>query len=246
MKLEKPIVFFDVETTGVDTSKDQIIEIALIKLLPDMTTETKTRRIKPIIPISEGAQDVHGISEEDLKDCPTFVRVAKSLFKWISGCDIAGFNSNAFDVPILYAEFERAGIEWDYSDVNFIDVSNIYRIMNPRTLVQAYKDYCGKDLDDAHEAEADTIATLELFFALKKTHKDLPETAKGMAVFSNYDKEMLDVSGKFSYDDDGDVILNFGKHRGKKAKDHRSYLAWMHGSNFPSDTKKVIESILTA
>lgn len=166
MKIEKPIVFFDVETTGVDTTKDQIIEIALIKLSPDGSMEEKTRRIKPIVPISEGAEEVHGISEEDLKDCPTFDRVAKSLLNYIYGCDIAGFNSNNFDVPILYAEFERAGFIWDYSNVNFIDVSNIYRIMNPRTLVQAYKDYCGKDLDDAHEALADTRATLEVFFSL--------------------------------------------------------------------------------
>jgi len=244
MKLEKPIIFFDVETTGLDTSKDQIIEISFVKLNIDMTKEIKTQKFKPEIEINPKAQEIHGISKEDLKDKPKFKQLSKSIYSFLQGCDIAGFNSNKFDVPMLYSEFLRAGIEWDYSKVNFIDVSNIYRILNPRTLVQAYKDYCDKDLTDAHSAEADTLATLEVFMAQLEKHEELPKTSNELAFFSNYDKDILDISGCFTKNNEGEIIFNFGKHKNELVKSQKSYINWMLTSSFAPDTKKICSLIL--
>lgn len=244
MKLEKPIIFFDVETTGLDTSKDQIIEVSFVKLNIDMTKEIKTKRFNPDVEINPKAQEIHGTSKEDLKDEPKFKQFAKEIYTFLQGCDIAGFNSNKFDVPMLYSEFLRAGIEWDYSGVNFIDVSNIYRILNPRTLVQAYKDYCDKDLTDAHSAESDTLATLEVFTAQLEKHDELPKTSKEISFFSNYEKDILDISGCFTNNDEGEIVFNFGKHKDNLAKNQKNYINWMLKSSFAPDTKKICSLIL--
>ena len=165
LKLKRPIVFFDLETTGVDASKDRIVEVSMIKIMPDGEEICKTRKLNPGMHIPEEATAIHGITDEDVKDCPTFAQVAKSLAQFLQGCDFGGFNSNRFDLPLLVEEFMRAGVEVDFKRRRFIDVQNIFHKKEQRTLVAAYKFYCDKDLTDAHSAEADTRATYEVLQA---------------------------------------------------------------------------------
>ena len=168
LNLKRPIVFLDLETTGVDPAKDRIVEISLVKVMPDGTQEVKTRRLNPEMHIPEAASAVHGIHDEDVADCPTFREISKSLWSYISGCDFAGYNSNKFDIPVLVEEFLRAGVDVDMDKCRFIDVQNIFHRMEQRTLVAAYKFYCGKDLTQAHSAEADTLATYEVLKAVDR------------------------------------------------------------------------------
>jgi len=245
LRIEKPIVFFDLETTGVDVENDRIVEIAILKVFPDGSKENKTKLINPTIPIPAGASEVHGITDEEVKDKSTFKQVAKSIFEYIEGCDLCGFNSNKFDVPLLFNEFVRAGIYLDYSSINLIDVGNIFKINEQRTLSAGYKFYCGKDLDDAHSAEVDINATYEIFVAQLEKYSELPQNLKDLAIYSNYGNEILDLSGKFTKDDEGNIILTFGKHRGKKASDHLDFLQWMLKASFPPDTCKICNQILT-
>lgn len=165
LNLQRPLVFFDLETTGVQITRDRIVEISIVKVHPDGERETKTRRINPGIPIPPEATAVHGISDEDVADCPTFAQVARSLYTWLEGCDIAGFNSNRFDVPMLIEEFLRAGVAINFDDRYFVDVQTIFHKMERRTLEAAYKFYCNKTLENAHSAEADTLATVEVLEA---------------------------------------------------------------------------------
>ena len=159
LNLKNPIIFFDIESTGLNVATDRIVEISMVKVMPDGSTEVKTRRINPTIHISEESTRIHGIHDEDVKDCPTFNQIAKSLAKWMEGCDIAGYNSNKFDIPVLYEEFLRAGVDFDFRKRKLVDVQNIFHKMEQRTLSAAYKFYCHKDLNNAHSAEADTMAT---------------------------------------------------------------------------------------
>lgn len=244
MELQKPILFFDIETTGTDKTNDRIVEISMLKMFEDKDHEIKTARVNPGIEIPKAASDVHGITNEDVKDCPTFKQLAKGIISFIDGCDIAGFNSNAFDVPFLYNEFYRAGVEWDYTGVNFIDVGNIFKRQNERTLGAAYKEYCGKTLDNAHSAEADIIATMEVFKAQLSRHADLPSSVSELAKYSNFDRDIVDLGGCFSKDVDGDYIFNFGKHKGLKCKDNISYISWMLGQSFLPDTHKICKQLI--
>jgi DNA polymerase-3 subunit epsilon len=244
MTLERPIVFFDLETTGTDKNFDRIVEISMLKLYPDSNQEIKTTRVNPLITIPKAASDVHGIADEDVKAYPTFRQIAKAVLNFLTGCDIAGYNSNAFDVPFLYNEFHRAGVVWDYSGINFIDVGNIFKRKNERTLAAAYKFYCGEDLQNAHSAEADIIATMEVFKAQVTKHDDLPTSAPELAKYSNFDKEIIDLGGCFSKDETGDYVFNFGKHKGKKCHEELSYLEWMRGANFLPDAIQICNSIL--
>ena len=165
LNLKNPIIFFDIESTGLNVATDRIVEISMVKVMPDGTTEVKTRRLNPTIHISEESTKIHGIHDEDVKDCPTFNQIAKSLAKWMEGCDIAGYNSNKFDIPVLYEEFLRAGVDFDFRKRKLVDVQNIFHKMEQRTLSAAYKFYCHKDLNNAHSAEADTMATYEILQA---------------------------------------------------------------------------------
>lgn len=241
MKLERPICFFDLETTGTDVQKDRIVEISICKLLPDRERITKTKRINPGIPIPAGASEVHKIYDVDVKDEALFISYAKNIHQFISGCDIGGFNSNRFDAPLLYNEFLRAGIEWDYSDVNFIDVGNIFKIREQRTLVAAAKFYLDLDITQlAHSAEVDTIATVDVFEAMYRKYEDLPTEVSELALYSNFDKKILDLSGWFSEGVlPGEIIFNRGKYIGEPIKAHRDYLQWMLGRDFPTDTLKI-------
>ena len=246
LKLKRPIVFFDLETTGVDTSKDRIVEISLVKVMPDGEEIVRTRKLNPEMPIPMSSTAIHGITDEDVKDCPTFAQVAKSLAKFLTGCDFGGFNSNRFDLPILVEEFMRAGVDINFKRRKFIDVQNIFHKMEQRTLVAAYKFYCDKNLEDAHSAEADTMATYEVLMSQLDRYGQLENDVDFLASFSSRG-ETADYAGRIAYDDRGNEIFAFGKHRGRKVEEvfaeDPSYYSWMMNGDFPLYTKKVITEI---
>ncbi|MDD6103835.1 MAG: 3'-5' exonuclease [Bacteroidales bacterium] len=247
LNLKNPLVFFDIESTGLNVATDRIVEISMVKVNIDGSCEVKTRRLNPTIPISEEAYKVHGISNEDVADEPTFAQIAKSLAKWLEGCDIAGYNSTKFDIPLLSEEFLRAGVDFDFRKRKTIDVQNIFHKMEQRTLVAAYKFYCQKDLNNAHSAEADTMATYEVLKAqLDRYPEDLQNDVKFLADFSTRSK-FADYAGRIVYDDNGVAIFNFGKHKGlpvtEVLRKEPSYYAWMMNGDFTLDTKKVLTEI---
>lgn len=244
LNLMRPLCFIDLEATGLDRENDRIVEISILKMDEEGEVTVKTRRINPEMPIPAQATEIHGITDQDVTNEPTFKRLAKGLHDFIKDCDLAGYNSNAFDFPMLYAEFRRAGIEWEYSKSSMVDVGNIFKIREPRTLEAAVKFYTGQDHENAHGAEADVRATVAVFFKQIFKYTDLPETIEELALLSNHGKPMLDLSGKFSIDVDGDVIFNFGPHRGKKAKDELSFVQWMYSKDFPPDTKAICNNLL--
>lgn len=246
LNINNPIIFFDLETTGVDVVKDRIVEISLVKVMPDGTQEIKTRRINPGMPISKESTAIHGISDEDVKDCPQFKAVAKSLAQYIDGCDLAGYNSNKFDIPMLMEEFLRANIDIDLKKCRCIDVQNIYHKMEQRTLSAAYKFYCEQDLENAHSAEADTLATYEI---LEKQLERYPEMENNIDYLSKFSERIstADYAGRVAYDATGVEIFNFGKYKGRKVieifKTDPGYYSWMMNGDFPEYTKKVITRI---
>ncbi len=246
LNLKRPIIFFDLETTGVDTAKDRIVELSMVKISPDGEKTIKTRRINPQIPIPESSTAIHGISDEDVKDCPTFPQIAKSLEQFTAGCDFGGFNSNRFDVPVLVEEFLRAGIDVDFKKRRFIDVQNIFHKLEQRTLVAAYKLYCGKDLTAAHSAEADTLATYEVLLAQIEKYPELENDIPFLAEFSTR-QQSVDYAGYIVYNDKDEEVFGFGKHKGKRVADvfrrEPNYYAWMADGDFPLYTKKVITEI---
>ena len=246
LNLKRPIVFFDLETTGVDTSKDRIVEISMIKVMPDGSKDVKTRRINPEMPIPAEASAVHGITDEDVKNEPTFRQLAKSLAQFIQGCDFGGFNSNRFDLPVLVEEFLRAGVDVDLKRRKFVDVQNIFHKKEQRTLVAAYKFYCDKDLTDAHSAAADTMATYEVLCAQLDRYDDLENDIDFLAEYSEREK-VVDYAGRIIYNDKGEEVFGFGKYRGQKVEEvfrrEPSYYAWMMEGDFPLNTKKVITEI---
>lgn len=248
IKLTRPIAFFDLETTGTDTEKDRIVEIAVSILSPDMQIKTVSRRVNPTIPIPEGASAVHGITDADVVNEPTFKQISKGLLQMLEGCDIAGFNSNTYDVPLLYNEFARAGIIWDYEQFLMIDVCTLFKRKEPRDLKAAVKFYLGKDLEDAHSAKADIEATVDVFIAqLDRYEKeeDFPDTLESLALYTNYDKKVADLSGKFTYNEEGILVLNIGEHRGKPAAEQVGFCQWILSKNFPADTKKFAMAAIT-
>lgn len=246
LNLKRPLVFFDLETTGVDTAKDRIVEISMVKVMPDGEEIVRTRLINPQMHIPEDATAVHGITDEDVKDQPTFAQIAKSLSQFIEGCDFGGFNSNRFDLPMLVEEFLRAGVDVDFKNRKFIDVQNIFHKMEQRTLVAAYKFYCNKDLTDAHSAEADTRATYEVLKAQLDRYSELQNDVTALAEFSSRG-ETVDYAGRIVYNDKGEEVFNFGKYKGVKVSEvfqrEPSYYDWMMNGDFPLYTKKVITEI---
>lgn len=246
LDLKRPIIVFDIESTGLSIAEDRIVEISVIKVHPDGSREHKTRRINPEIPISEESRQIHGISNEDVKDCPTFKQIAKSLAEWMSGCDIAGFNSLKFDIPMLAEEFLRAGVEFNFRDSLMVDVQNIFHKMEPRTLVAAYRFYCNKELDKAHSAEGDTLATLEVLEAQVQKYSDLQNDVEFLASFSERGN-IVDFAGRIARNSADEPIFNFGKHKGKRVIDvfkrEPSYYDWMMKGEFTRDTKQVIADI---
>lgn len=246
LKLKRPIVFFDLETTGVDTATDRIVEISLVKIGVDGSKSVKTCRINPEMHIPKEATEVHGITDEDVKDEPTFRQIAKSLAQYIEGCDFGGFNSNRFDLPMLVEEFMRAGVDVDFRKRKFIDVQNIFHRKEQRTLVAAYKFYCDKDLANAHSAEADTLATYEVLEAQIERYPDIGDTVEQLSEFSS-NGEIVDFAGRLAMNDKGEEIFTFGKYRGQSVEEvfrkEPSYYRWMMDGDFPQYTKKVITEI---
>ncbi|MDE6811949.1 MAG: 3'-5' exonuclease [Muribaculaceae bacterium] len=246
LQLERPLIFFDLETTGTNIIKDRIVEISCVKLYPDGTYTQKTRRINPGIPIPASATKVHHITDEDVADCPTFRQVSKSLLDYFDNCDIAGYNSNKFDVPLLVEEFARAGIKFDVSGRKFVDVQNIFHKMEQRTLVAAYKFYCGKDLTEAHAAAADTMATMEVLLAQVEKYDDLGNDVKSLSDFSTGDRN-LDLAARIVLNDDDIPVFNFGKHKGSSVEEvlrrEPSFYSWVMQGEFPKNTKDVLTQL---
>lgn len=244
LNLEKPIVFFDLETTGIDIARDRIVEICLIRVEPNGNRQALTMRINPERHIPDEASKVHGIYDADVHDCPTFRDKAQELANLFEGCDLAGFNSNRFDIPLLAEEFIRAGINIDLTLARRVDVQNIYHKLERRTLAAAYRFYCGKDLENAHSALADTEATLEVLEAQLDRYPDTLENNIGfLSDFSCRDRN-VDFAGRFVYNDAGEVEINFGKHKGRLLREilriEPSYYNWIMQSDFTMNTKQVL------
>lgn len=242
------MVFFDLETTGTDTAHDRIVEISLIKVDPNGEKTIKTRRINPEIPIPAEASAIHHITDEDVKDCPTFKQIAKSLKAFIEGCDFGGFNSNRFDLPLLVEEFMRAGVEVDFfRKAKYVDVQNIFHKKEERTLVAAYRFYCNKELGDAaHGAEADTLATYEVLLSQIERYSDLENDVDFLSRYSSRG-DTADFAGRIGYNDKGEEIFTFGKYKGQKVAQifasEPGYYDWMMKGDFPQYTKKIITEI---
>lgn len=246
LKLTRPIIFFDLETTGINLTADRIVEISIIKVMPDGTSTPKTRRINPEMPIPAQATAIHHITDDDVKDCPTFKQIAKSLAREIEGCDIAGFNSNRFDIPMLDQEFQRADVDFDLTKARFIDVQTIFHKREPRNLSAAYRFYCGKDLENAHSAQADTQATLEILFAQLEKYPDLPTSIDELSKYSSQNKN-VDFTGRLVYDEQGREVINFGKYKGQIAEEvlrrDPGYYSWIMNGDFTKNTKDVFTRI---
>ena len=246
LNLKRPIIFFDLETTGTDTSNDRIVEISMVKVAPDGEKTIKTRRINPEMPIPAEATAIHHITDEDVKDCPTFKQIAKSLKAFIEGCDFGGFNSNRFDLPVLVEEFLRAGVDVDFRKRRYIDVQNIFHKKEERTLVAAYRFYCNKDLEAAHSAEADTLATYEVLLGQLERYEDLQNDVDFLSEYSTRNRT-ADFAGRIGYDDKEQEIFTFGKYKGRVVAEifekDPSYYDWMMNGDFPQYTKKIITEI---
>lgn len=246
LNLKSPLVFFDLETTGIDIVKDRIIEISYVKVFPNGKEETKTMRINPGIPIPPASTAIHGITDEDVKDCPKFKEVAKNLAAQIEGCDLAGYNSNRFDIPLLAEEFLRAGVDIDLTRRRFIDVQTIFHKMEQRTLSAAYKFYCNKNLENAHTAAADTMATYEVLKAQLDRYPELKNDVKFLSDFSCFTNN-VDFAGRMVYNDKGEEVFNFCKYKGRLVQEvfkiDPSYYAWMMNNDFPLNTKQKLTEI---
>ena len=246
LNLKKPIIFFDLETTGTDFSKDRIVEICYIKIFPDGREVEYTKRINPGMHIPEVASAVHGIYDEDVKDCPLFKDVAKEIANEFVGCDVAGFNSNRFDLPLLAEEFLRAQVDIDISRLAAIDVQVLYHKREPRTLTAAYKFYCGKNLDDAHSALADTRATYEVLKAQLDHYPDMENDMDVLSKESSFTNN-VDFAGRIVYDENGREVFNFGKYKGMPVDAvldrDPGYYGWMMNGEFTLNTKQVLTRI---
>ena len=247
LNLKNPLVFFDLETTGINITKDRIVEISLLKVHPNGKEEIKSRRINPEMPIPSLAIAIHGITDDDVKDCPTFKQVAKSLADMLEGCDLAGFNSSRFDVPMLSEEFLRAGVDFDMSKRKFVDVQIIFHKKEPRTLEAAYKFYCDKELENAHSAEADTVATYEVLKSQLERYPDLENDIAFLSKEYSSFNNNVDFAGRIVLDENSVEVFNFGKHKGKPVaqilRNEPSYYSWMMDGDFPLNTKQMLTKI---
>ena len=246
LKLSKPICFFDLETTGIDITKDRIVEISILKVYPNGNKESKTWLVNPTIPIPKAASDVHGITDERVACEPTFKELAKQIHNMIKDSDLAGYNSDRFDIPLLAEEMLRAEVDFDLGNRVSVDVQTIFHKMEQRTLSAAYKFYCGKDLIDAHTASADTNATYEILKAQLDRYDSLENNIKKLSEFT-YRKQIADFAGFIGYNDKGAEIFTFGKHKGKRVEDifdeEPGYFGWLLGADFPLYTKKILTAI---
>lgn len=246
LKLNKPICFFDLETTGIDVAKDRIVEISILKVFPNGNKESKTWLVNPEMDIPAQAVAVHGITNEKVANEPTFKELANQIHSMIKDSDLSGFNSDRFDIPLLAEELLRAGVDFDMKNRVSIDVQTIFHKMEERTLSAALKFYCGKSLDNAHSAEADTMATYEILKAQLDRYPELSNDMKSLAEFTTR-KRSADFAGFIVYDKDGDEMFSFGKHKGAKVEKvleaEPGYFGWIQNADFPLYTKKVLTGI---
>lgn len=258
LNLKIPLCFFDLETTGTNIAQDRIVEIAVIKLMPNGEVLEKHNRVNPTVPIPAGSTAIHGISDEDVKGKPTFKELAKEYAKFMEGCDLSGFNILKFDIPLLVEEFLRADVEFDYSRKRIIDSQRIYHMMEKRNLSAALKFYCSQDLANSHSAIADTRASMEVLLAQVARYENQPVTdplGNPIGVVKNdmdelnklASSDIVDLAGRMVKDTSGDALFNFGKHKGKKVltvlKDEPSYYDWMMNGDFSLDTKRRLTEI---
>ncbi len=247
LNLKNPMVFFDLETTGVSITHDRIVEVSFLKVYPNGKEEIKSRRINPGMPIPPQATAIHGITDDDVKDCPTFKQVARSLADQLEGCDLAGFNSSRFDVPMLAEEFLRAGVDFDMSKRKFVDVQIIFHRKEQRTLEAAYAFYCNKQLENAHSAEADAMATYEVLKSQLDRYPDLTNDIDALSKEYSSFNNNLDFAGRIILNEEGVEVFNFGKHKGKPVlqvlKNEPGYYNWMMEGDFPLNTKQVLTKI---
>ena len=246
LKLHKPLCVFDLETTGTNVGKDRIVEICIMKVNPDASRETKTWLVNPEMDIPAEVTAIHGISNEDVKDAPTFKDIAPKVMDMIGGTDLGGFNSNRFDVPLLAEELLRAEVDFDLSKFRLVDAQVIYHKREPRNLSAAYQYYCGKELVNAHSAEADVTATFEVLDAQVGKYDDLPTDIAGLSDYS-YHNKFADLAGFIAFDNKGEEIFSFGKYKGQKVRDvfakDIGYYGWIQNADFPLYTKKVLTKI---
>ena len=246
LKLEKPIIFFDLETTGINIAKDRIVEISILKVLPNGNKESKTWLVNPEMEIPKEASDIHGITNEKVVTEPTFNELALKVSEMIEGCDLAGFNSNRFDIPLLAEEMLRADVDFDMKNRVAVDVQVIFHKKEERTLSAGYQFYCGKSLENAHSAEADTMATYEILKAQLDKYDDVENNINYLSEYSTF-KKRADFAGFIQFDEDDDEIFTFGKYKGQKVaeilKKDKGYFSWIQNADFPLYTKKVLKEI---
>jgi DNA polymerase-3 subunit epsilon len=246
LNLKNPVIFFDLETTGINVASDRIVEISFLKIDLQGNEKSKTYLVNPGMPIPPQATAIHGISDEDVKNSPSFNEIARNLAHEFEGCDVAGYNSNKFDVPLLAEEFLRAGVDIDLSKRKFIDVQVIFMKMEQRTLSAAYQFYCNRELDGAHSAEADTLATYEILKAQLDRYPELKNDMAALAEFSSHTNN-ADFAGRIVYNEDQTEVFNFGKYKGVPVEEvlrkDPGYYSWMMNGDFPLYTKKVLTAI---
>ena len=246
LKLKKPIVFFDLETTGLQIAKDRIIELAILKIFPNGKKESKKWLINPTIPIPKETTKIHGITDAKVADKPTFTDIANEINQIIHNCDLAGYNSNKFDIPLLAEEFLRNDIHFNMNNRKAIDIQNIFHKMEERTLVAAYKFYCNKKLENAHSAESDTNATHEILLAQLKRYDELNNDIDFLAKFSEINGKRVDLAGFIRFNEKGEEILSFGKYRNITLKkiwnENPGYFSWFNQADFPLYTKNIMKN----
>ncbi len=247
LHLTKPIAFIDLESTGINLGTDRIVEIAIVKVQPNGTKTVKRKLINPGIPIPKDSSDIHGITDEMVKDAPTFKQVASEIKQMLDSCDFAGYNSNRFDIPLLMEEFLRAEVDFDMKNRKLLDVQSIYHKMEPRTLQAAYRFYCKKELEQAHSAEADAQATCEILESQIQQYPQMGNTVESILKFTGED-QFVDFARRFVMEN-GVEVFNFGKHKGRAVADvlrsEPQYYDWMMKGDFPQHTKQKLTEILT-
>ena len=246
LNLRRPIAFIDLETTGINVSTDRIVEISVLKINPNGKEEWMTTRINPGMPIPPKSTAIHGITDKDVADAPTFKEIAKNLAGFLEGTDLAGFNAIKFDIPVLAEEFLRINIDFNFLKRKYVDVQVIFHRKEQRTLAAAYQFYCKKDLENAHSSKADTQATFEVLKAQLDRYNDLENDVEKLAEFSSFNN-IADFAGRIIFDENGTEIFNFGKHKGKPVetvfREEPSYYSWMMNGDFPLYTKKILTEI---
>lgn len=246
LKLKRPIVFIDLETTGINVSTDRIVEIAALKIYPDGREQWMNTRVNPGMHIPEKATAIHGITDADVADAPAFWEIAKNLAAFLEGCDLAGYNAVKFDIPVLAEEFLRINQDFDFKKRRYVDPQVIFYKKEQRTLAAAYQFYCNKTLENAHSAQADTLAAYEVLKAQLDTYPDLENDIENLSVYSSFN-ENVDFAGRIIMNEKGVEVFNFGKHKGKPVeevlKEEPTYYSWMMNGDFPLYTKKILTEI---